>query len=471
MQLYNTLSRTKEEIVPLDGKTISFYACGPTVYDFTHIGHIRSYIYNDVLRRVFPYFGTRIKHVMNITDVGHLSDDADSGEDKMEKGARKYGKTVWELAQFYTDFFFNTMKLVNVLPPHIVSKATDHIPEMIDLVKTLILKGHAYETKEAVYFDVATFKEYGKLSGQLIEEKLKGVRDEVYADPEKKHPADFALWFKRVGKFKDHTMHWESPWGDGFPGWHIECSAMSMKYLGKTIDLHTGGLDHIPVHHENEIAQSEAANEVPFVKHWTHFYFLQVDGQKMSKSLGNFYTIEDIQKRGINPLALRLLFLQSHYRQPINFTWQAAEGANEAYNRLKSEIKDLKSKVKGESTAKNPIALSDDGLEVKKKFDTALFNDIQTPQAVAVLFMMLKSPMDAAEKLNLINSFDQVLALDLLVDGEVSSIPDEIKKWADERVTAKKAKEYEKADALRKKIEEKGYKIEDSKGEYTLIRV
>ena len=464
MKLYNTLSRTKEEVTPLDGKTISFYACGPTVYDYTHIGHIRSYIYNDILRRVFPYLGTQIKHVMNITDVGHLSDDADSGEDKMEKGARKYGKTVWDLAQYYMDFFFMSMDAVNILRPEIVCKATDHISEIIELVKTLVEKGHAYETKDAVYFDITTYKSYGKLSGQKNEDKMEAVRKEVSVDPGKKHPADFVLWFKRVGKFENHTMHWNSPWGDGFPGWHIECSAMSMKYLGKTIDLHTGGEDHIPLHHENEIAQSEAATGVPFVKHWVHFSFLQVNGQKMSKSLGNFYTIEDINKHNMHPLALRLLFLQTHYRQLMNFTWEAAEGANEAYLKLKAQS--LKLKAEGER--QNVAIPTEVGIQFKQSFISALENDIQVPQAIAVLFTMLKSDLKAEEKIALIKDFDRVLGLDLLKEEEKTIIPREIVDLAEQRKQAKAQKNYTKADGLRKQIEEKGYRIEDVKDKYSL---
>ncbi len=461
MKLYNTLSRKIEEFKPLVANNLSFYACGPTVYDFSHIGHIRAYVFNDTLRRSFEYLGYTVNHVMNITDVGHLSDDADYGEDKMEKGARKYGKTVWDLAQYYTDFFFMSMDGMNILRPSIVCKATDHIKEMIDIVKVLIQKGHAYETKEAVYFDVTTFKEYGKLSGQKNEDKKQAVRDDVYTDPEKKHPADFALWFKRIGKFKDHTMHWESPWGDGFPGWHIECSAMSMKYLGKTIDVHTGGIDHIPVHHENEIAQSEAANDAPFVHYWMHYHFLQVEGQKMSKSLGNFYTIEDIRKKGIDPLAFRLLLLQTHYRTPMNFTWKSLEGAQEAYSKIKIQIRNL-------SPQKEMVTLSETGDQFKKSFIAALENDLQTPQGVAVLFTMLKSAISNGEKYELVKDFDRVLGLDLLKTEKAVSIPQEIIILADARKQAKAQKEYAKADELRKQIEAKGYKIEDAKGEYSI---
>lgn len=463
MRLYNTLSRKVEEFKPIVENNLSFYACGPTVYDFAHIGHIRAYVFNDTLRRIFEYKKYGVKHVMNITDVGHLTDDADAGEDKMEKGARKYGKTVWDLAQYYTDFFFMSMDAMNILRPTIVCKATDHIEEMIALVKTLIEKGHAYETKEAVYFDVASFKNYGALSGQKKEEKQNAVRDEVYVDTEKKNAADFALWFKRVGKFKDHTMHWDSPWGDGFPGWHIECSAMSMKYLGKTIDIHTGGIDHIPVHHENEIAQSEAANDAPFVHYWMHYHFLQVEGQKMSKSLGNFFTIEDIRKKGINPMAFRLLLLQSHYRQPMNFTWEALKGAHEAYRKLRGEISHLK------SLKESPVTISQNTFLAE--FTTYLDNDLQTPQAVASLFTMMKSPLSAAEKLQNLQAADDLLGLALLVEEETLDIPSDVILMANERQQAKLNKEYAKADDLRKHIEEKGYKIEDTKGEYTLKKL
>ncbi|PIV08633.1 cysteine--tRNA ligase [Candidatus Roizmanbacteria bacterium CG03_land_8_20_14_0_80_39_12] len=463
MKLYNTLTRTLEEFKPIEENHLSLYTCGPTVYDFTHIGHIRAYVFNDTLRRTLEYLGYNVKHVMNITDVGHLSDDADQGEDKMEKGARKYGKTVWDIAKFYTDFFFMSMDTINNLRPKIVCKATDHIPEMITMIEALIKKGHAYETKEAVYFDVASFKEYGKLSGQKGDEKKQGTRDDIYVDPEKKHPADFALWFKRVGKFKDHTMHWESPWGNGFPGWHIECSAMSVKYLGKTIDIHTGGIDHIPVHHENEIAQSEAANGVQFVHYWMHYHFLQVEGQKMSKSLGNFFTIKDITKRGIHPMAFRLLLLQSHYRQPMNFTWVSVESVNEAYKKMKKYISELK---------KNPDEEKIHSVQEQKYkhlFIDAISNDLQTSIAIATLWTMLKdSQIPDFEKRTLVEDFDKVLGLNLLKEEKATNIPQEIIDLAQQRKQAKAQKEYAKADELRKQMEEKGYKIEDVKDGYKL---
>jgi cysteinyl-tRNA synthetase len=280
-----------------------------TVYDFAHIGHGRKYTMDDILRRALVYAGYNIRHVQNVTDVGHLSSDSDEGEDKLEKGAKKTGKTVWEVAEFFTNDFYHAMDTLNILRPHVIAKATDHIPEQIILVQKLIEKGLAYDTPEAVYFDVSQFPAYGSLSGQKLTDKLVAVRAEVETGSYKRNPHDFSLWFKRVGRFSDHAMHWQSPFGDGFPGWHIECSAMSMKYLGESFDIHTGGIDHIPVHHENEIAQSEGATGKPFAKYWVHHAFLNVNGEKMSKSLGNYVRIQDVIDRGIDPLALRYFYL------------------------------------------------------------------------------------------------------------------------------------------------------------------
>lgn len=467
MKLYNTLSRSIELFEPLHSDSVTMYCCGPTVYDYTHIGHMRKYIMDDVLRRTLEYSGYTVKQVMNVTDVGHLTDDGDAGdEDKLEKGARKTGKTVEEVAQFYTDFFVETMKEVNVtLPPgELFCKATDHIKEMVELIKKLDENGHIYQTKEAVYFDISTFPSYGELSKQKLDEKKQAVREDVNVDPEKKHPADFAVWFKRVGRFENHTMHWDpkewgADYGDGFPGWHIECSAMSMQYLGEEIDIHTGGIDHIPVHHENEIAQSEGAtNHHPFVKFWVHHNFLMVEGTKMSKSLGNFITIEDIKKRGINPLALRLLFMQIHYRQEMNFTWEAAEAANEAYKRLTAQTLELMSQIELKEAQDEPLVK-----EYKEKFTAALQDDLQTPKAIAVLWDMLKSSVSAQNKLFMLHDFDQVLGLGLK-DVKQDEIPSEILQLVEERETARKNKDFAKSDELRNKIQEMGYILEDSAG-------
>lgn len=466
MKLYNSASRKIEEFTPLNSPTVTFYSCGPTVYDYTHIGHMRTYINNDVLKRSLNYLGYQVNHVMNITDVGHLTGDDDTGEDKLEKGAKKIGKTVWQVADFYTDFFNQTMEALNIIPANTVSKATGHIAEMIDLIKKLLEKGFAYETPEAIYFDVGKFKNYGKLSGQSLDEKLQKAREEVHVDPAKKHPADFSLWFKRVGRFSDHEMHWKSPWGDGFPGWHIECSAMSMKYLGATIDIHAGGVDHLPVHHENEIAQSEAATGKPFVRFWFHNEFLLVDGKKMSKSLGNFYTIDDVVKRGIDPLALRLLFLQSHYRQQMNFTWESVKASQDALSKLREYVIALKAQTERTALSDEKLAKVND---YRNRFKDSLAQDLQMSQAVATLWEMLKSNIPSEDKLDLLFHFDEVLGLELnLVTAE--KIPPEIMALAEEREQARVNRDFKKSDELRKQIENRGYLINDSDGQFALKR-
>ena len=464
MKLYNTLTRNLETFKPLNFPKVSFYTCGPTVYDYTHIGHMRTYTNNDILKRTLTYLGYKVNHVMNVTDVGHLTGDDDSGIDKLEKGATKSDKTVWEVVKFFTDNFFKTMDALNISRPDVTCKATDHIEEMIQLINRLKRNGYVYETKEAVYFDVMKFKNYGKLSGQKIEEKLQAVREEVNIDTEKKHPADFALWFKRIGRFADHTMHWPSPWGEGFPGWHIECSAMSMKYLGESIDIHTGGIDHIPVHHENEIAQSEGATGKQFVKYWFHNNFLTVDGQKMSKSLGNFYTLSDIEKNKINPLSLRLLFLQSHYRQSLNFTWQSARASQEAFNRLKEIATNLKN---SNSQNKKSVKLSDKSIAYQQQFKDAIENDLQTAQAVAVMWDMIKSDIDNEEKYFLLMDFDKIFGLNLDNINE-EKIDANIIILAERRLEARKKRNFDQSDKLRIKIEKAGFKIEDKGNSYTI---
>ncbi len=450
MRIYNTLSRTVEDFKPLHGHKVGLYCCGPTVYDFTHVGHLRKYTMDDVLRRTLKYLGYEVKHVMNITDVGHLSDDADSGEDKMEKGARKYGKTVWEVADMYTEFFKRSMHLMNVADPDVTSKATEHIAGMIEMIKTLKSKGYTYETSEAVYFDTTKFATYEKLSGQKQDEKQKAVRTEVVDDASKKHPADFSLWFKRVGKFADHAMYWSSPWGDGFPGWHIECSAMSRQYLGDQIDIHTGGIDHVPVHHTNEIAQSEAATgSHPFVKYWVHHNMLMVEGTKMSKSLGNFLTIDDIINKGYHPMALRLLFLQTHYRKEMNFTWAALEAAQTAYDRFVERLA-LDSAV---------------NTDLDTQFKAALKNDLDTPVALSILLNTRNH--DQAVR------FASILGLKIETASKIDvAIPQDISALAKQRNEAKQMKDFGLADELRIQIESKGYKVLDTKdGAYKVIRV
>jgi len=466
MQLYNTLTRRIEDFVPLNPPAVTFYMCGPTVYDFTHIGHIRTFVSNDILRRVLSYSNFQVKTVMNITDVGHLSDDGDSGEDKLEKGALKYGKTVWEVADYYTKYFFETMDQVNILRPDIISKATEHVADMISMIKILEEKGFTYSTTSAVYFDISKVANYGKLTGQKLEEKKQAVRSEVYIDKEKKHPADFALWFKRIGRFENHTMHWNSPWGDGFPGWHIECSAMSRKYLGDTIDIHSGGVDHIAIHHTNEIAQSEAATGKPFARFWFHNEFLLVDGIKMSKSLGNFYTIDNVKEKGIDPLALRYLFLQSHYRQQMNFTWDSLNAANEGLKNLRKMVIRMKKQDSRETLSEEKLSQIDN---YRSQFMTSVATDLQIGKAIATMWELLKSNVPSNDKYDLAMEFDQILGLKLNeINEDNFIIPQEITDLAEQRKLAKTNKDFTSADEIRQKMLALGYIIKDNTDSYII---
>lgn len=457
MKLFNTASKNIEDVPHHEGKPTTFYSCGPTVYDDTHIGHMRTYINNDTLRRALKYCGYTVHHVMNITDVGHLTGDTDEGEDKLEKGAKKTGKTVWQVAEEYTQQFTDTMQALHVLPPDQTCKATDHIGDMIALIQTLAQKGYTYETDEAIYFDTTKFEGYGKLSGQKIEEKIQKARAEVQVDTQKKHPADFALWFKTVGRFADHEMRWRSPWGEGFPGWHIECSAMSMKYLGETIDIHSGGVDHIPVHHENEIAQSESATGKPFVKMWFHNAFLLVNGAKMSKSLNNFFTLRDLRSKQIDPIAVRLLFLQTHYQQEMNFTWEAVHAAQTALNKLREQVLLLRNQTQRQVLSEDKLHQVD---EYRMSFRAALENNLQCPQAVAVVWSMIKSNIPSEDKLDLLYEFDEVLGLGLH-DVKEDVLPDEIRALKEERDRARLEKNFSASDELKKKIESQGYVVQD----------
>ncbi len=452
MKLYNTLTRNVESFEPIHPPKVSLYTCGMTVYDFAHIGHGRKYVGDDILRRTLGRFGYDVTHVQNVTDVGHLVSDGDEGEDKMEKGAKKSGKTVWEVAQDYTKHFYNTMDALNILRPTIICKATEHIREQIALVAKLIEKGFAYDTAEAVYFDVAKFPDYGKLLGQSLDEKKTAVREEVKTGQYKKNPVDFALWFKRVGRFADHAMHWDSPWGDGFPGWHIECSAMSMKYLGETIDIHTGGIDHIPVHHPNEIAQSEAATGKPFVRYWVHYAFLMVDGKKMSKSLGNYHTIEDVLEKGVDPMALRYFYLTAHYRKSLNFTWEGLHAAGQALSELRARM----------TAAVGSIA-SPQARRFQQAFDDALASDFNTPQALAVVWEVAKSTLEDGEKVALLSDFDTVLGLELGIGSHTQEvIPAQVQALVDSREALRKAKKFAQADSARAQIEALGFVLEDT---------
>ena len=448
LKLYNTLTRKKEVFKPLKNKKVGFYTCGPTVYDYDHLGHAWNYTQADFLRRVLEYNDYKVKQVMNVTDVGHLTSDSDTGEDKMEKSAREKKKSVWEIAEFFTKIYFKNRKKLNLLKPQIVCKATDHIKEMIELVKTLVKKGYGYKIDDGIYFDVQKFPNYGKLSGNTLENLKAGARIEV--NPQKKHPADFALW-KFTPSRARRQMEWDSPWGRGFPGWHIECSAMSMKYLGKTFDLHTGGEDNIFPHHESEIAQSESATGKKFVRYWFHSRFLKVEGQKMSKSLKNFFTLADIEKQGFSVLALRYLFLTSHYRSSINFTWKGLESAQIALNKLHEVVASLKSET-GKIDKK-----------YQRKFLNLINDDLNMPEVISLVWQLIKDKkVKSADKKKTLLDFDRVLGLELEKIKKIS-IPPELLSLAKQREKYRRKELWQKADEIRKEIEKLGYQIEDTK--------
>jgi len=456
IKLFNTMGRKKQLFKPLKDKEVRMYSCGPTVYDYAHLGHFRAYVFVDVLKRVLEYNGFKVKHVMNITDVGHLTSDADTGEDKMEKGAKREGKTVWEIAEFYTKDFFDAMDKLNVKKANVICKATDNIKEMIEFIKKIEKNGYAYRTSDGIYFDTSKLKDYGKLAGLDINGLKEGAR--VEPNPEKRNPTDFALW-KFSPKDSKRQMEWPSPWGIGFPGWHIECSAMSIKYLGDQIDIHTGGVDHIPIHHTNEIAQSQGALKKETVRFWLHNEFVLINNQKMSKSLNNFYTMRDIINKGFDPLALRYLLLTSHYRSKLNFTWESLQSAQNSLNTLRENIILLQKPDKKKSD-KRKIN------EYKKKFLEFINDDLNTPYAISLLWKLIRDEDEISnkDKYKLIMDFDRVFGLNLKDIKEVKiKVPKEIQKLIKEREDARKRKDWKRADEIREEIRAKGYVIEDSK--------
>ncbi len=454
LKLFNTLGRRKEEFQPLKDNEVRIYTCGPTVYDYAHIGNLRTYIFEDILRRVLEYNGYKVKHVMNITDVGHLTSDADEGEDKVEASARRAGKNAWEIAEFYTQAFFRDTERLNILRPHIVPKATEHIADQIALIKKLEEKGYTYRTSDGIYFDVSKFPRYGELAGQDLAEKKAGARVEV--NPEKRNPADFALW-KFSPKDKKRQMEWESPWGVGFPGWHIECSAMSTKYLGQPFDIHCGGVDHIYTHHPNEIAQSEAAEGVKMANFWLHGEFMTVEGRRMGKSEGNAYLLDDLIKRGYDPLAFRYLCLNTHYRVQLNFTWQALEGAQTALERLREHVRNARSLGGDPAQGKIPP-------DVHREFLEAINDDLNIPQALGVVWDFVRSHQNPSDKLATLFDFDRVFGLKLseVRAEEPIEVPPEVRELLTQREAARKAKNFTEADALRAKIAQLGYEVIDT---------
>lgn len=464
LKLYNTLTRKVEDFKPINPPVVKMYACGPTVYDYQHIGHMRRYVGDDILVRTLEFNGFKVKEVMNITDVGHLTSDSDTGEDKMEKGARKYDMSTWEIANKFEKQFFNSMDTLNIQRPDVLMHATDYIQEQIIFIQILEQKGFTYKIDDGIYFDTSKFPNYNNLSGQNISELKAGARVEVVAG--KKNPADFALWkfsypngrpfdLKQDATISRRQMEWASPWGLGFPGWHIECSTMAIKGLDtETLDIHTGGIDHIAIHHTNEIAQSEAATGKQFVKYWVHHNFLHVDGNKMSKSTGNIYTVEDIVKKGFDPLALRYLYLQTHYRQEMNFTWDALEGAQIAYKRLIEEVAKLKNPKIGCA-------------EYEEKFLEAINDDLNMAKALSVVWELIKSDYPDSAKAESLLKMDQVLGLDLEKAQEKKKIikivvPMEVQKLIEERAELRNLGSYIQADHIRNKIKKLGYNIKDT---------
>jgi len=463
LKLYNTLTRQKEEFRPIKAKQVGLYTCGPTVYNYAHLGNLRTYIFEDILKRVLIYNGYQVKHVMNVTDVGHLTGDRDMGEDKLEQGARREGKSAWEIADFYWAAFRKDMQRLNLSEPTIWCKATGHIKEQIALIKKLEQKNFTYKTSDGIYFDTAKFPGYNKLSHQPLAALQEGAR--VEKNDEKKNPTDFALW-----KFsprppdggEKRQMEWPSPWGVGFPGWHIECAAMSMKYLAHQLDIHCGGIDHIAIHHTNEIAQAEAATGKKFFNYWLHGEFLNTGRKKkMAKSEKNFLTLERaLIKKNINPLAYRYATMMVHWRKPMEFSIKSLLAAENGLDNLYDELKKL-----GRKNGK----VDDD---YKSKFLATINDDLNIPGALATVWGLIKSDLSAADKKTTLLDFDQVLGLNLnQIKAEKLVIPDEIKKIAEERQKAREHKDWIKADELRKKIEKKGFQINDNDQGYELRKI
>ena len=467
LRIFDTFTRKKRIIKPLHNRRIGMYACGPTVYDYAHIGNFRTYVMEDVLRRLLEFNGFTVKHVMNVTDVGHLISDADTGEDKILSAARKERKTAWQVADFYTKSFFQDACQLNIEMPHIVPRATEHIPDMINLIQRLERKGYVYVIDDGVYFDTTRVKNYGRLARSDLASLLPGAR--VEANPQKRNPHDFALWkFSPKGVRRD--MEWKSPWGVGFIGWHTECAAMSMKYLGAHFDIHCGGEDHIPIHHTNEIAQSEAATGRKFVNYWVHAAHLIVDGKRMAKSSGNFYTLRDIVAKGYDPLSLRFFYLQGHYRRQLNFTFDALDAAQNALNSIYEFVRRL-ADFPGTKHKPEITRLTD---RMKVEFVSHMNDDLDTPEALAVLFGFMTdvnkvldarnmSSSDAKKALASLFDLDRILGLKLRQTLVREELPKPVADLIGDRERARKAGDYTRADAIRNRLKEEfGIVLEDT---------
>ena len=454
IKLYNTLTRKEENFTPLEGNEVRIYSCGPTVYSYAHIGNFRSYVFMDNLRRVLKYNGYNLKHVMNITDVGHLESDADEGEDKMEKAARKENKNPYEIAEFYTKAFFADMDKLNIDKPEIIAKATEHIPEMLEYVKEIIKNGYAYETSKGIYFDISKLDKYPVLSNRNLDDQIAGARVEV--DPEKRNPYDFALWIKAP---ENHLMKWDSPWGPSYPGWHIECSAMGQKYLGDQFDIHTGGIDLIPTHHENEIAQSKGkCGKIP-ANYWLHGEYLLINGGKMSKSLGNVYLVKDIKEKGYDPLVYKLFSYSCHYRNKLNFTWEGIDSASKSLERLRNSY---------QTNLNGTDELSDEDRtklsQIEENFHKAINDDLNMPLAMSFVWEAARFEKKNPEVAKLLSKFDTVLGIKIdEINSKKEEIPQEILDLAEQRKIARENKDWAKSDELRDLINEKGYEVKDTK--------
>ena len=466
LQFFNSYTRTLEEFIPLKEKTVSFYACGPTVYNYAHIGNLRAYVFEDVLRRTLEYLGYSVEHVMNITDVGHLTDDGDEGEDKMVKRSRESGRSVWDIAQFYTDAFFQDTDRLNIRRPSVACAATEHVDDMIALIRRLEEKGFTYTAGGNVYFDTSKFTDYGRMALLDRQEQQAGARVDV--DENKRHPRDFVLWFTQ-SKYENHIMLWDSPWGRGYPGWHIECSAMSMKYLGEQFDIHCGGIDHIPVHHTNEIAQSEAATGKQWVRYWLHNEFLLMDSGKMSKSKGGFLTLQSLIDEGYDPLDYRYFLLGAHYRTQLRFSFDNLKSARSARISLVERIREL---LGSGAAAGDVSALSERGMAYREAFRSDLEADLNTPRALATVWTLMKDKELAREEaLTLLYDFDQVLGLRLCevkAPGEYVLSAEE-KSLLEERNTARKEKNFARADEIRDYFSRKGLVLKDT-SEGTVVK-
>ncbi|WP_301544786.1 cysteine--tRNA ligase [Ruminococcus bicirculans (ex Wegman et al. 2014)] len=463
MNIYNTLTHKIEKFVPNEPGKVSMYTCGPTVYHYAHIGNLRSYIMEDVLEKYLRYDGYDVKRVMNITDVGHLTSDGDTGDDKMLKGAKREHKTVMEIAKFYTDAFFEDCKKLNIKRPDVVEPATGCIGDFIKVISALMDKGYAYEAGGNIYFDTSKLKEYYVFHNFNEEDLEVGVREGVEEDTNKRNKADFVLWFTK-SKFDDQELKWDSPWGVGYPGWHIECSCISMKHLGERLDIHCGGIDNAFPHHTNEIAQSEAYLGHKWCNYWFHILHLNTNSGKMSKSKGEFLTVSLLESKGYDPLVYRFFCLQSHYRKSLVFTYENLDNAKTAYNKLTARIAQLMADKKPDEVVER-----EDFEKFKGSFKAALDDDINTSNAITVLYDVLKADTNNETKLALIEDFDKVLSLGLIEAAKKLSaddeedIPEEVKVLVEERKAARKAKDFAKADELRDKIGELGYIVEETR--------